>query len=108
MDDEREGKEYGRVYVNSLQLNQKRNVYIDPESLHVTDYEYGYSYCVKGGVPLEAIARVEVIRAKKLPPSVVNSDTSDWSDDATQAEQRMAQQTARLHAYLTEKLTGEN
>ena len=101
MDDESEGKEYGRVYVDSQKLSGKRNVYIDPECLHITDYEYGFSYCVKGGVPAEAIIRIEVIKAKKLPRKQVDIDMSDWPDDV---DLEMKKQAERLKEHLKTKL----
>lgn len=103
MDDETEGKEYGRVYVDAQKLSGKRNVYIDPESLHVTEYEYGYSFCVQGGVPFEAIVRIDVIRAKKIQQKMT-IDESDWSDDAESFEQQSHRQTERLREYLKKKL----
>ncbi len=103
MDDEQGGKLYGRVFVNSKKLAEKRNVYLDPESLHVTDYEYGYSYCVRGGVPLQAIRKVDVIQAKRvaLRKGIVDIDKGDWPEDA---EQYMSQQTQRLKEYIDKKL----
>lgn len=103
MDDESEGKEYGRVYIDSSKLSNKRNVYLDPESLHITDYEYDFSFCVKGGVPIEAISRIEVIRARKLPQAErsVSTNTDDWPDNP---EEHMAQQAKRLKEYLQVKL----
>jgi hypothetical protein len=100
MDDEEHGKQYGRVYVDSAALLEKRNVYLDPESLHITDYEYGYAFCVKGGVPFNAIKRVEVIMAKKLPTPALPDD-SNWIEDV---DAYVAQQTAKLKEYLTTKI----
>lgn len=48
IDDETNGKVYGRVFINPLKLLEKRNVYLDPESIELTDYEYGHSFCVRG------------------------------------------------------------
>ena len=105
MDDESEGKEYGRVYVDSSKLSNKRNIYLDPESLHITDYEYGFSFCVRGGVPVEAISRIDVIRAIKLPHAERNIyiNTEDSPDSP---EQHMTQQVERLKEYLRVKLHG--
>lgn len=103
IDDESEGRRYGRVYLDSAKLSDKRNIYLDPESLHITDYEYGYSFCVMGGVPLEAISGIDVIRAKKLPRAKSNEsiDTNDWPDDP---KKQMLQQAERLKKYLKSKL----
>ncbi|PIT88229.1 MAG: hypothetical protein COU29_03105 [Candidatus Magasanikbacteria bacterium CG10_big_fil_rev_8_21_14_0_10_36_32] len=104
MDDEREGKEYGRIYIDSGKLAAQRNVYLDPESLHITDYEYGLSYCVKGGMPMNVISRIEVIKAKKFNDSL-NSKSSDYLiNDKKTAEQHMSAQSERLKKYLKAKL----
>ncbi len=104
LDDENDGTEYGRVYVATNKLLQKRNIYLDPESLHITDYEYGFSFCVKGGVPREAITRIDVIRANKLARKRESIDTSDWPDDAESARKQMQDQAERLQTYLKAKL----
>ncbi len=103
MDDESEGKKYGRLYIDSLKLSNKRNVYLDPESLHITDYEYGFSFCVIGGIPIEAISKIDVIQARKLSQAEgsVSTNIGEWSDDP---EQHMIQQAKRLKEYLEIKL----
>lgn len=101
LDDEKDGKRYGRIYVDARKLNTKRNVYLDPESLHVTEYEYGSSFCVKGGIPLEAITRIDIIQARKLTADEINGgDTEHWIDDP---ESYMDQQAQRLREYLNSK-----
>lgn len=105
MDDEAEGKEYGRVYVDSGALSETRNIYLDPESLHVTDYEYGFSYCVKGGIPFSALIKIDVIKAKKLSVERhAEVDESDWLKDP---EAEMKKQATRLRDYLEAKLRSE-
>jgi len=104
IDDESDGKEYGRVYVDSPKLSSKRNVYLDPESLHITDYEYGYSYCVKGGVPFESIAKIDIIKAKKLEREVRDIETGNWPEDV---EQHTKDQVERLRGYLQAKVNNK-
>ncbi|MBI2109309.1 MAG: hypothetical protein HYT93_04025 [Parcubacteria group bacterium] len=102
IDDESHGKLYGRVFVDSSRLAEKRNIYIDPESLHITDYEYGHSFCVKGGVPFDTISHIDVIQAQKLAEkAAVPFDTSKWPEDA---EQHMNEQAKKLRDYLHKKL----
>jgi len=99
IDDETEGKEYGRVYVASGELMKKRNIYLDPESLYITDYEYGYSFCVKGGIPIAAIEKIEVIKAKRLD----QEGTWDFDDDYLEkedVERSMKEQAVRLRKLL--------
>ena len=105
IDDESEGRNYGRIYADSLKLAKKRNVYIDPESLHVTDYEYGHSFCVQGGLPLEAITRIDVIKARKIPPEEKRSQF-DASGNPDDMESYVDKQAARLREYLDRKLGG--
>lgn len=100
MSDEEHGKEYGRIFVATDALLRKRNVYIDPESLHITDYEYGYAFCVWGGLPVNAIDRIEVIRAVEIDFKS-SSGEANWIDDP---EDEMAKQASRLRNYLTNKI----
>ena len=102
MDDETNGKEYGRIFIDSANLVDKRNVYLDPESLNITDYEYGFSYCVFGGVPLSAISKVDVIKARSLPATDINASvsTGEWPDDPAQ---HIAKQVKRLSDYLAQR-----
>ena len=100
MDDEREGQRYGRLFIDIETLRQKRNVYLDPESLHITDYEYGYSFCVQGGIPWEAIQRVDIIQARKIARNSARIDTGDWPASKEAAESEMNLQTDRLKKYL--------
>lgn len=99
LDDETDGKLYGRVYVKTERLKTKRNIYLDPESLYETDHEYGFAFCVIGGIPLEAISRIEVIQAKRLEPveRVSDLDDSEWTGDA---EKHMKECEERLRKYV--------
>lgn len=99
MDDEQEGKRYGRVYVDAAVLSEDRAIYLDLESIHITDYEYGYSFCVYGGIPFRAIQKIDVIQARKLEKRAETEiDTSDWSDNPNEEAERQAQ---RLRTHLT-------
>lgn len=104
IDDESEGKSYGRVYINTGSLTNKRNVYLDPESLHITDYEYGYSYCIYGGLPIESISRVDVIRARKNEDRDygININPDESSENH---EKYMERQALRLRKYIENKMT---
>lgn len=106
LDDEKDGKRYGRIYVDAQKLDTKRNIYLDPESLHVTEYEYGSSFCVKGGIPLGAITRIDIIQARKLTRDEMNvGDTEHWVADP---ESYVDEQANRLREYLNAKLTASS
>lgn len=98
MDDETHGKKYARVYLNSTALQETRNVYLDPESLAETDYEYGHAFCVYGGVPFSAISRVDIIQAKEKPFKLSGSDWPDYKEG--EVEREMARQAARLREFV--------
>ncbi len=77
MDDETNGKEYARMYIDAPELQKLRNVYLDPESISVTDYEYGFAFAVYGGIPFSSIKQVDVIRAKYTPYKL----TDQWQNE---------------------------
>ncbi len=103
MDDEKHGKEYARVFIATDSLRKKRNVYLDPESINVTDYEYPYSFCVFGGIPFSAFDRVEVIRAKAIPYR--GFEENDYSGPTSEEEwkRQMKKYEERLRRYLLKK-----
>ncbi|MFA6197552.1 MAG: hypothetical protein WC734_00145 [Patescibacteria group bacterium] len=100
MDDETVGRRYARVYVNSQALKLKRNVFLDPESLHVTDYEYGYAFCVYGGVPNTAIEHADIIQARKTRQEKGKTLLTDYADSEVDAEQMMNRAKERLRTYI--------
>lgn len=95
MDDEQEGTEYARVFINTDELQKKRNIYLDPESLHITDYEYGHAFCVFGGVPYNSLDHVEIIKAKKI--AFQFQENEEWIEDP---KKEMNMQAERLRIYL--------
>ena len=101
MDDEHEGKRYVRLYIDSQKLQSVRNVYLDPESLAITDYEYGHAFCVYGGVPFNAINRIDVIQAQKIAYSF--SDFEGEDSTVEDIEKEIDRQIARLRDFV-EKL----
>ncbi|MFH1405108.1 MAG: hypothetical protein ABIH21_03365 [Patescibacteria group bacterium] len=102
MDDESHGQEYARLYVDTDKLKSKRNVYLDPECIWVTDYEYPKAFIVKGGIPIQAIERADVIRANPIPFKM--SDDEGWEEKTEeQTEQEMAGHARRLKEFLQNK-----
>lgn len=101
IDDETHGKEYARLFVDTTKLKQYRNVYLDPESLNVTDYEYGFSFCVYGGVPFKAIEYVEIIQAKQMP----YKPFSEIDEAEYDAEREMERQASRLRDFIDSRKT---
>jgi hypothetical protein len=106
MDDEREGKRYGRVYVDSSRLKEKRNVYLDPESLAETDYEYGFAFVVYGGIPKNAIDHIDLIQAKKVRFEI-DTDDDNWPSQQ-EVEQEMERQIDRLKTFIQSVASYEN
>jgi len=101
MDDEQEGKNYARVFVDTEKLDTSRNIYLDPESLNVTDYEYGHAFSVFGGIPYIAISRVDVIKAKRFSPvDFADMSGSDFPG-VEEVEAEYKKQVARLKEYLS-------
>lgn len=100
MDDEEQGKKYARIFVNTNVLADYRNIYLDPESLHVTDYEYGYSFCVLGGIPFKAIDKIQIIKARKLPYKPMREEEGEWPTNQKEAEAIVAKQEGRFREFL--------
>ena len=100
MADEENGKKYARIYVNSKKLQEKRNVYLDPESLNATDYEYGYGFAVKGGVPVSALDRIDIIKARKIEIKPERADSDDERITPDNIDAYIKKQVERLKKHI--------
>ena len=98
MDDEAEGHKYARIFVDTAALDEQRNIYLDPESINITDYEYGHAFCVFSGLPFKSINRIEIIRAKKIRFDGFGDFPS--IDDDFDIEAETDKQTQRLRDFL--------
>ena len=100
MDDQKEGKEYPRIFIDTAKLQSLRKIYLDPESLNVTEYEYLKSFAINGGLPMSTIDHVDIVRAiapfargwyKKNP-------VPEWED--INLERQMQECAEKLKQYL--------
>jgi hypothetical protein len=59
-----EGKpvDFIRIYLDTQELGKMRKVFIDPESLDATPEDYGKSFVIRGGIPRQALRRIEVVK----------------------------------------------
>jgi len=61
----------GLFLINSSELVKKRDVYLDPESIYLDPsfyYEFGHSFFVRGGIPIEVIRVILVFPKNEKEP----------------------------------------
>lgn len=96
IDDSSEGERYARLYVDVNALLRYRDLYLDPESIHITDYEFGRAFAVYGGIPFIVIGKAEIMQARKVPYTVAG-EGEDFTEDA---DEYMRRQTERLREFI--------
>lgn len=90
-----------RVYIDGRDLLKKRDVFLDPESLSATEYEYGYAFVVYGGIPAEAIAFAEVVGHVELEDDHV-ADSGEWPT-MEEIKKQWDERAAALLAFLKQR-----
>lgn len=86
-----------RMYVETSVLQRARDIYLDPECLHVTPEEYPHAHMVFHGIPRAAIVSMEHVLAS--PERRRAAFSVDWpTDDELRAEESESER--RLRAFL--------
>lgn len=94
-------KRYVRVYIDTRRLLKLRDVYIDPESLNMTEEEFGHSFAVLGGMPREAIVRAEVMKISVRKPAFeFDNSEAPWHLSKDEVEELRKDSEVRLRIFF--------
>jgi len=94
-----------RVYIDAEKLKKMRGVYLDPESLNVTEEEFGHSFVVIGGIPRATIIRAEAVEIPVRPrENFIPKEGIDWVGSSQEStEQDLENRKKRLIEFLRDK-----
>ena len=82
-----------KLLIDKKKLFEGRNIFLDPESLHTHPSEFGSTFMVFGGIPKEAIERIDEVPYFALPAESKSYSVEEFIRDY----ERKGVQNAEVH-----------